>query len=135
MVKKFLLSLFKKFWSKEFLRYFIIGISAFALDLLSLFFFKEHLRFSPVFSVIVNQIFIINYVFFLNKYWSFKSGALVGKEAVRFLTVAVGNYLISIVWMAVFNHYLGFNYLLVRLINVVLAVSWNFLFYKHYVYV
>ncbi|MFZ4648465.1 MAG: GtrA family protein [Patescibacteria group bacterium] len=134
-MKNLLIELFKKFWSREFLRYFLIGLSAFILDIGTLFILKERFNLSPVLSVVLNQILMINFVFFLNKYWSFRSGSLKRKEALRFLIVAALNYLIAVIWMAFFNHYLGLNYLLVRFVNVVLAVSWNFLLYKHFVYV
>ena len=134
MLKKLALKIFWLFWGKQFLKYFAIGVSSFVLDLGTLFVFKEYGHLSPVLAVILNQLLIISFVFVLNKYWVFRSGQFAGREAGRFLLVAGGNYLFAVLWMAAFNHYLGFNYLLVRLANVVLAVSWNFLFYKHFVY-
>ena len=134
MLKKLVFKIFGNLFSKEFLKYFTIGVSSFVLDLGTLFVFKEYFHLSPVSAVVINQILIINFVFFLNKYWAFRSDGLKGREAGRFLLIASLNYLISIVWMTFFNHYLGFNYLLVRLANVILGVSWYFLFYKHFVY-
>lgn len=134
MFRKLVLKIFWKFWNKEFLKYFTIGVSSFILDLGTLFVFKEYCFFAPVLAVVINQLLIINFVFFLNKYWAFRSREFASREVARFLIIASGNYLIAIWWMAIFNHYLGFDYLLVRLVNVVLAVSWNFLLYKHFVY-
>ena len=57
------------------------------------------------------------------------------REMVRFLILAGVNYLISVAWMYVFNEKFGINYLLVRLANVALAVAWNFLLYRFWVYV
>lgn len=133
-MKKVVLKFFKKFWSREFLFYFLTGFSAFVFDISTLLLLKEGFGFSPVFAVVVNQILITSFVFFVNKIWTFHSKSLVSREAFRFLVVAIFNYFVAIIWMSCFFDYFGFNYLLVRLANVVLAVSWNFLLYKYFVY-
>jgi putative flippase GtrA len=53
---------------------------------------------------------------------------------VRFYTLAVVNYLISVAWIQGFHSWLGINYLVARTANIALAVGWNFLLYKHWVY-
>ncbi len=119
---------------REFAKYFIIGISGLVLDIGSLYVFKEYVHLRPVTAVIVNQVFLLNYVFFLNKYWAFKSKGITHKQMVRFYILALMNYTISIGWMYFFNEHLHFNYLIVRLANVALSVAWNFLLYKYWVY-
>lgn len=120
---------------KQILRYFVIGVSAVFLDILTLFVFKEYFRIRPVWSVVINQILILNYVFFLNKYWSFedKSGAS-HKQAFRFFILQTFNYAFSVFVMWLFNEKIGFNYLLVRLTCIIIMTSWNFLVYKFWVY-
>jgi putative flippase GtrA len=120
---------------KQILRYFVTGVSAVFLDILTLFIFKEYLHIRPVWAVVINQILILNYVFFLNKYWSFedKSGAS-HKQAFRFFILQAFNYAFSVFVMWFFNEELGFNYLLVRLACIILMTSWNFLVYKFWVY-
>ncbi len=132
MLKK----IFLRFWSMrhQFARYFVIGLGAVVLDIGSLYLLKEYLHLRPVMAVIVNGVFILNYVFFLNKYWAFKSTGITHKQMVRFFILAGINYGIAIGWMYIFNHQLGFNYLLVRLANIALSVAWNFLLYKFWVY-
>lgn len=119
----------------QFTKYFITGISAVILDILTLYLLKEYAHLKPVWAVVVNQVVLLNYVFFINKYWSFKSQGMAHREMVRFLILAGVNYLISVAWMYVFNEKFGINYLLVRLANVALAVAWNFLLYRFWVYV
>ncbi len=126
----------------QFIRYFVIGLGALALDLATLFLLKEYVHVSPVIAVIINQIIVLNYVFFLNKYWSFKASGLTHQQMMRFALVAFGNYLISVSWMWLFTRHwhLGFirperyYYLLVRLANIALSVAWNFIIYKQWVY-
>lgn len=119
---------------REFAKYFVIGISAFVLDIGSLYLLKEKANLTPVVSVIINQFFLLNYVFFLNKHWSFKSKGITHKQMIKFFILAGMNYLIAVVWIWVGSHLLDINYLLARTSNIALAVAWNFLLYKYWVY-
>lgn len=119
---------------KEFAKYFVIGISAFVLDIGSLFLLKEKAHLTPVMSVVINQFFLLNFVFFLNKHWSFKAQGLTHKQIMRFLILSGVNYFISIVWIWVASHKIGINYLIARTANIICAVAWNFLLYKFWVY-
>lgn len=132
MIKKIILHL----WSMrhQFARYFVIGFSGVIMDVGSLYLLKQYLHLRPVSAVIVNQIFLLNYVFILNKYWSFKSKGVTHKQAIRFFILAGLNYVIAIGWMLFFNEKLGVNYLLARVFNIAVAVAWNFLLYKYWVY-
>lgn len=132
MIKK----IFLHFWAMrhEFVRYFVIGLGAVVLDVGTLFILKQYLHFLPVVAVVINGIFLLNYVFFFNKYWAFKSKGVTHKQMVKFFILAGINYAISIGWMYLFNHQLGFNYLLVRVANIALSVAWNFLLYKFWVF-
>lgn len=132
MIRKF----FSWFWSSryQFVKYAATGSSAVVLDMGSLFCLKEYAGMSPVIAVVINQIFIVNYVFFLNKYWSFQSQGMTGRQMTRFLVVALWNYVFAIIWMLIFYQRFEMNYLLARILNIILAVSWNFLLYKYFVY-
>lgn len=140
MLKTFFLHL----WSlrRQFAKYFVIGFSAFFIDLVSLFLLKEYLHISAVTAVIINQALLLNYVFFLNKHWAFKAKGVTHQQMVRFYILAGGNYLFSVAWMWLFTQHwhtviiepARYNYLLFRTANIALAVGWNFLLYKHWVY-
>ncbi|MBI5023146.1 MAG: GtrA family protein [Candidatus Magasanikbacteria bacterium] len=114
--------------------YAVIGGSAFVLDMGSLILFKEVLHVKPVITVIFSQIIIINYVFFLNKHFSFQSSGKTRKQIVKFYLLAGWNYVFGIGWMWLLNETLNWNYLVVRVAGIILAVSWNFLLYKFWVY-
>lgn len=118
----------------EFTKYFIIGVSGVVLDMATLIFLKEVLGWLPIFAVIINQALMLVYIFYLNKYWTFRNKEIPHKQVVRFLTLAGFNYLLSVVIMYVLNHNLGFDYRLVRLGSIVVMVSWNFFLYKYWVY-
>jgi putative flippase GtrA len=132
MIKKTVLY----FWSArhQFARYFIIGSCAVILDVGTLYLLKEYLHLRPVVAVIINGAVLINFIFFLNKHWTFKSGGATHKQIVRFFILAGFNYLVSVGWMFIFNEKIGFNYLATRVFNIALSVAWNFLLYKYWVY-
>ena len=127
-------SLLSKFWSKEFLRYFIIGVSSVLLDMGTLYCFKEFFGLAAIWSLVLNQLLVYGYVFFLNKFWTFSNHGAVIKQIARYCLLALINYIIAISWMYFFHNLLGENYLLVRLSNIILATGWNFLLYRFFVY-
>lgn len=118
----------------EFTKYSMVGVSAFALDIGSLYFLKEFGGLNPVTAVVINQIFILNYVFFLNRNWSFRAKGITRQQMIKFVILAGANYIFSIIWMWVMNHKLAIFYLLARISNIMIAVAWNFLLYKYWVY-
>jgi len=132
MIKKFLIHLWQS--RIKFAKYFATGITAFVLDIVSLYILKEFFGLYPVVAVIINQIFIISFVFLVNKFFSFRANGNTHKQMIRFAVVMAGNYLLAVFWMWLFNHNFRFNYLLVRTANVALAVAWNFLLYQEWVY-
>ncbi len=131
-----LMKAIKFFWSlrHQFIKYFTIGITGVVLDMSSLIFLKEILGWMPIMAVIVNQAFMLAYIFILNKYWTFKNKEMPHGQIIKFLVLAGFNYVFSVGAMYVFNHILEFDYRLVRLANIALAVSWNFFLYKYWVY-
>lgn len=118
----------------QFTKYFVIGVTSVCLDMASLYLFKEYLHWRPVAAIVVNQIFILNFVFVMNKFWTFKAEGMTKKQIIKFYTVAGFNYLFAIGWMWVVNDHFGVNYLITRIVNIILAVSWNFLLYRYFVF-
>ena len=132
MIKK----LFSYFLSvkKQLAKFLIVGLSSLALDIISLVFLKEVLGLTPVQAVITNQILVISFVFFMNKYWSFGQPLKTMQQIWRFLLVAGFNYLFSVVAMYLFNSLLGLDYLLIRVATIASMSVWNFFLYKYWVY-
>ena len=128
-IKKFLWSL-----RGQFARYFVIGIGGVILDMVSLIILKEFFGILPVLAVVMNQVFLITYVFLLNKYWSFGSKEVPHRQLVRFLILATWNYFFSVGVMYLFNQRFEFDYRLVRIFSIAMMVGWNFFLYKYWVY-
>jgi len=129
-------SLITRLWSlrHQFARYFIVGVSAFVLDMATLYGLKEYLGFDARLAVAINQIIVLSYIFFLNKLWSFQARGAVAMQVSRYIILSLINYVIAIGWMWIWNKWLGFNYLGVRIANITLSIFWNFLLYKYWVY-
>jgi len=119
---------------KQFLSYTWIGMSAVLLDLISLTIFKEFFGVRPFIAVIINQAFLILYVFTLNKTLTFKNTDLPTHQFIRFCILATWNYLFAVGAMFILNELYEVHHLIVRIGCITLAVSWNFLLYKKWVY-
>lgn len=126
---------------KEFLKYFITGATAFILDIGSLYLLGRFTTLPYYLAVLINQPPVLLYIFLLNKHWSFCAKGLTHRQMIRFVSVAIFNYLVAGAWMWLFTegwplHIVNkhVDYLIVRLANVVVSVLWNFLLYKYWVY-
>lgn len=132
-------NLVSKAWQhrREFLKYFVVGASAFILDTGSLFILTEYFYWQAILAVAVTQPFILAFVFWANQTWSFGAKGTKKESArqiIKFLILAGGNYFFSLGWMWVLHHKFGIHPVLTRVANIVLAVGWNFLLYKYWVY-
>jgi predicted O-methyltransferase YrrM len=77
---------------------------------------------------------VITFVFLMNKHWSFKDPAYSRQQVVRYSLVITFDYFFSVFAMYLFSRILNFDYRLVRLGSIAVAVSWNFFLYKYWVY-
>jgi dolichol-phosphate mannosyltransferase len=132
MLKKLILHL----WSirRQFFRYFLVGFSGLFLDLGTFYILTDWVHLRPVLAVMVNGILMLNYIFFLNKYWTFKSQGVTHKQMIRFFILAGFNYAVSIGWMFIFNEKIGVHHFIARISNILISVAWNFVLYKYWVY-
>jgi len=117
------------------IRYFLVGMSGFLLDIGLLYIFKQFFGFRPVLAVVINQIIVLSYIFLVNKFFSFQQKGDSHAQIVKFLVVMGFNYLVAVGWMWFFSEKLGFNYLIVRTANIALSVGWNFWLYREWVYI
>ncbi|PIT86577.1 MAG: hypothetical protein COU33_02405 [Candidatus Magasanikbacteria bacterium CG10_big_fil_rev_8_21_14_0_10_43_6] len=119
---------------EQFVRYFVVGMSGFVIDIGTLFVLSKYYGINPTIAVVLNQIVVIGYNFTLNKYWSFSNRDLPHKQLIRYGILAGGNYLFSVVLMYTFNQVFGIDEILVRIGTIALMTLWNFVLYKKWVY-
>ena len=134
MKKNKIIKLISKIFSKDFLKYLLVGSSSVLLDLITLFVFVKIFKISSTLAVVINQIIIYNYVFFLNKIFVFQAKGNLLRQIFRYCQLAVVNYGIAVCWMYFFVEICQQNYLLSRLFNIILATGWNFLVYRGFIY-
>ena len=118
----------------SFMKYFMVGVVGFVMDLGTLTFFREQLGIAPYVAVMLNQIIVILFNFTANKIWSFKNKALPHKQFVRYMMLFAFNYTLAIFFMYLFNERVGIDYRLVRIGTIVLSMSWNFVLYRHWIF-
>jgi len=117
-----------------FMKYFTVGILGVVLDLGTLALFREWFGIAPYIAVILNQVIIIAFNFTANKLWTFKNKAMPHTQFVRYIMLFGMNYVLAVLFMYIFNEHLGIDYRLVRIGTIALAMSWNFLLYRHWVF-
>src|SRR3989339_487432 len=132
MVKKIAMHLWLA--RHQFIRYFFVGFSGLFLDMGTLYVLTDLLHIRPVLAVGINGLVMLNYIFFLNKYWTFKSNGVTHKQMIKYFVLSGFNYVVAIIWMYFFNEKLGITHLLARVSNIIVSVAWNFLLYKFWVY-
>jgi len=118
----------------QILKFLIVGISTAFIDLISLIILKEKFSFSPVWAVVLNQILVVAYNFSLNKHWSFNNRSKSWPQIIKYGSLLLVNYLISITLMAIFTKVFAIDYRLVRLGSIGLMFVINFIAYKYWVY-
>lgn len=118
----------------KFAKYVIVGTSGFAIDMALLLIFVEWFHVVPKIAVIINYPIALGFNFLMNKHWSFGSTGASHKELVRYLILAVWNYIFAVSAMYFGNEVLGLPYLLVRVASIACMVFWNFALYRLWVY-
>jgi len=131
----------KLFASKEFIKFFISGFSAFLVDTTVLLFQTMILHFTSVVAgvlVVPNLIssllgLIVSYL--LNRYWSFRAGdKSMIRQGAKFLAVSVFSYTLHNILFGLFNVQLGLEDFVAKVAVLMLQMIWNYLLYKFVVF-
>jgi putative flippase GtrA len=112
---------------KRFMRYFIVGAVAFAMDYsLSMFFFVL-LNFSAVVSNALSVIIVSIIKFFINKRFTFNNASKKAKEQLLMSFVVLGVYAIfTSMLVYLFSNVLGIEFYITKIIVVFLGVPLNY---------
>ncbi len=120
-------------WSKEFIRYAVVGAATNILGFLLYVLFTT-LGVSPVLTISIFYPVHVGTAFYLNKKWSFNHKGRISTSSVRYLTAYAGCYVLNVGMLKFFNDYLGYSHLVVQAIAVVLIALLLFLAQKHWVF-
>jgi putative flippase GtrA len=118
----------------QFIKYVITGLVSFTTEISLVYLFTEVVKLWYIYSnsMALLAVFIIN--FSLNRFWAFRSRQPFVKQLIMsgtlfFLNLVAGNAI-----MYFFTETIRLYYLFSKVIATGMAVTWNFLLYKYYIY-
>lgn len=120
-------------WSKEFVRYVVVGAATNVVGFLLYVLFTT-LGVSPVLTISIFYPIHIGLAFFLNKKWTFSHEGRISTSAVRYLISYLGCYVLNVAVLKFFNGYWGFSHVLVQAVAVVVIVPLLFVTQKLWVF-
>lgn len=132
IVKKLIVLLF----SRNFLRYLIIGFTTFAMQIGLLYLFTNTFGFEKIPGNICSTLLSMIFNFTMSNYWTFKAGShkqaqKLGKYGVLATINYVFDTLIAFPLLAVT---LGINQYITKVMITAMIVSWNYFLYKFWVF-
>ena len=122
--------------TENFIRYLVIGLSTFVMQLLFLFLLTKFTQLSEVAANFISTLLCLAFNFVMSNYWTFKSGS-------KNQSTKIGKYFVVATWNYIFDTVLAFPFLSVTVkLNAYLAkvlitgliVLWNFFIYKFWVF-
>lgn len=127
----------KLFWRSgiQFIKYCLVGATGTGLDLLLLYLLVEYLHIFYLLAAAISTICAIVLNFTLNKYWTFKKrdGNYFAQLFQYAMAHAVGGG-INLAVLTLLVEIFGIWYLIARLAATLVAVTWNFLATKKWVF-
>jgi len=125
----------KVFFSKQFLKYLIIGFMGTGLDFLILYSLTEYAHFYYVLSAIVSVAIVFWLSFIANKFWTFENKK--GKyfvQFVKYLFSRTAGYAINLIILILLVEIFGLWYLFAKVFATAAAAIWNFLTARKWVF-
>ncbi len=120
---------------RSFIRYIIVGGSAFAIEYLSYLFLLKALKFNYVTASIIVYSVIFWFVFYTNRRWSFQSDGAVLPQLVKYLLLFAFNNLVgNILLLRFLTETLKISDVISPIIKMACIVIWNYFIYKHIIY-
>ena len=120
-------------WSKEFIRYVIVGLVANAFGFL-LYILLTGLGVSPVVTISIFYPIHIGLGFYLNKKWSFSHKGRISISAIKYLIAYLGCYILNVAVLKFFHGYLDFSHLIVQAGAILVIALLLFLAQKYWVF-
>ena len=118
---KVIKTLLSHWLTEHFIRYLIIGLSTFALQIVFLYLLTKLTQLSQITANFISTLLCLAFNFLMSNYWTFKSGSNEqGKKMGKYLVIAAWNY--------VFDPYVA------KILITALIVLWNFFIYKFWVF-
>ena len=127
--------MFKTFFTKQFIRYVVIGILGTGLDFLFIYTFTQYVHLFYLISAIISIALVFPISFSLNKYWTFNNrGKNNFSQAVKYILTSSIAWVINLSVLAILVQFFGMWYILAKVFATIAGVAWNFLATKKWVF-
>jgi len=117
----------------DFFRYSLVGIITVIIDFLLLYIFYDYLMFSKNISITLSYALASTTNFFMHKYFTFKSSRKIFKEIIKFVTIVVLSYLLTIFLINYFIK-LGINIYISKIITLIISYVLIYFISKFFIY-
>ena len=121
----------------QFIRYVCVGGSSFLMEL-ALFWVLSRVFERHSYGVVIANALAITFAFWfcflLNRIWSFKSNARVGKQLLYYALLFAFNLAFSSTVIWVFDEFFGINPMIIKVLVMGCIVLWNFVLYRKVIY-
>ncbi len=116
------------------MKYILVGGSTFSIDLGLLFIMHGLLGLNIAASASFAYWISISYNFVLNRHWTFSSHEKKGllKHLTLYFVLLVFNFLFTVSFVAILSDH--YNYIIVKIVAVILQTSWTYLIYKKLIF-
>jgi len=111
---------------RKFIKYGIIGFTAFLVDVSTIYILREILLVHEMIAVTAGFCVGATYNFLFNKYWSFRSEHNIYKEFISFMSVALVGLTLNNIIVYFGSEKFGFNLYLCKIVAVGVVFFWNF---------
>ena len=127
----------KAFFSKQFIRYIIAGLTSLLFELVVLWFAHDVFSLSTQISVSISFWVGLVVAFMLQKFFTYKEHTktfrVVSKQMVLYGLLVAWDYVFTLLFVSLFAPYITIY--IARLLSIVFIVCWNYLIYKKYIFV
>ncbi len=121
--------------NKSFIRYVVVGGSAFILEYLGYLALHQVIGLSYQLSSVIVYSVLFWFVFLLNRQWSFESTGSVYIQLVKYIALFIFNNLVgNILLMQFLVDGIGISALIAPVLKMAMIVIWNYFIYKYFIY-
>lgn len=119
----------------QLIRYLVTGFTAFGIEYGLYVILIRFLNIHYIWASVVVYFLVFWFVFFVNRFWSFKSTSDIKRQLLQYGLLFAFNLIVANVFlMAFLTETLGLSQYLSPMIKMAFVVCWNFLFYKYVIY-
>lgn len=126
--------LLSKILTKQFLIYLVVGFSTAFLDLFLYWFLIQFLQIWYLLAAAITNPIVLSFNFFSHRWFTFKSQDSKKEQVPKYILLNIFNYFVGLLVLYVLVDLLKFNYMVGKVLTIVVIVAYNFLVLKFFVF-